>query len=190
MRPFLVPARKGPKESGTGEALTAKPIRTTFINHHFSPASSRPPLCTPSGACRNSFCGRNSLSPTAAELTVLGSESSKTMIQAGPSTGAGWGSGGGRLKVGISVLDYPRRKERLCGQRIPQPLSLVPFLCGHKKGTSNPANDYLPLLYTSLVFYATKISALWFCKTQPGHRLDRNKEGWTWTKKHLRCPIA
>jgi hypothetical protein len=26
IRPFLVPARKGPKESGTGEALTAKPI--------------------------------------------------------------------------------------------------------------------------------------------------------------------
>ena len=43
--PFLVPARKGPKESGTGEALTAKPIRTTFINHHFSPASSRRSCC-------------------------------------------------------------------------------------------------------------------------------------------------
>jgi len=50
-----------------------------------------------------------------------------------PSTGAGWGSGGGRLKVGPYMLDSQCANERLCGQRIPQPLSLVHFLCGHKK---------------------------------------------------------
>ena len=78
MRPFLVPARKGPKESGTGEALTAKPIRTTFINHHFSPASSRPPLCTPSGASRNIYYGHNNLSQTSAVRSVRNSVSTKT----------------------------------------------------------------------------------------------------------------
>ena len=32
-----------------------------------------------------------------------------------------------------NVLDNLRNYERLCGQRIPQTLSLVRFLCGHKK---------------------------------------------------------
>ena len=51
----------------------------------------------------------------------------------GPTTGAGWGPGGERLKAGMIMRDYLRSNERLCGQRIPQPLSLVRFLCGHKK---------------------------------------------------------
>ena len=48
-------------------------------------------------------------------------------------TGAGWGSGGGRLKVGISVPVCHRSSERLCGQHRPQPLSLVRFLCGSQE---------------------------------------------------------
>jgi len=34
---FLSSARKGRKEADVGEALTAKPIGTSFMNHHISP---------------------------------------------------------------------------------------------------------------------------------------------------------
>ena len=54
-------------------------------------------------------------------------------IRTQPSMGAGWGAGGGRLKVGLPMPDPHCSTERLCGQRIPQPLSLVRFLCGYKK---------------------------------------------------------
>ena len=38
---FLCSARKGRKEADIGEALTAKPIETSYMIPHFSPASSR-----------------------------------------------------------------------------------------------------------------------------------------------------
>ena len=47
--------------------------------------------------------------------------------------GAGWGSGGGWLEGEEEVLVKHSRNESLSGQRLPQPLSLVRFLCGHKK---------------------------------------------------------
>ena len=54
----LLASRKVTKEDGIGEALTAKPIAAACIVHHNTPASSRPPLCTPPGAGRKTFSNR------------------------------------------------------------------------------------------------------------------------------------
>jgi len=91
------------------------------------------PLCTPSGANREMSNDRYSLYLPDAALSIHSCNSPQKKTISGPMTGAGWGSGGGRLKTGLIMRDDLRSNERLCGQRIPQPLSLVHFLCGHKK---------------------------------------------------------
>ena len=73
--PFLDPARKGRKEAGIGEALTAKPIGGAEIILHVSPASSRPPLCTSPGTGRDPVYHFNSLSPTLAVISILSRKS-------------------------------------------------------------------------------------------------------------------
>ena len=47
--------------------------------------------------------------------------------------GPGGGLGGGRLKVGVEVLDTEAVTKGFAVSASPQPLSLVRFLCGHKK---------------------------------------------------------
>ena len=136
---FLRPCKKVTKENGIGEALTAKPVEAAFIDSHFSPASSRPPLCTPSGACRKNGCSRISLITTVQEIYNRVSKTKSN--QTGPPTGAGWGPGGGRLKGGIIVSVYLGNTERLCGQRLPQTPSLVRFLCGSQEMNTWQAFD-------------------------------------------------
>ena len=91
--------KKVTKENGIGEALTAKPIGAAFITPPFSPASSRPPLCTPSGAGRQTCCRRYLFG----QMDISSSVSVLKSIPTQPSTGAGWGSGGGRLKAGLPM---------------------------------------------------------------------------------------
>jgi len=49
-------------------------------------------------------------------------------IPAGSSTGAGWGPGGGRLKVGVVRPVYPRSNERLCRSAHPPDVFFGYFL--------------------------------------------------------------
>ena len=67
---FLQPCKKVTKEDGIGEALTAKPIGSAVCTSPFSPASSRPPLCTPSGAGRKTGISRISLSSVTANESI------------------------------------------------------------------------------------------------------------------------
>jgi len=90
------------------------------------------PLCTPSGTGRKTFSNRIYVVKPQKKNERRQSRYQKTTTTQ-LSMGAGWGSGGGRLKDGRKMLDSYCSNERLCGQRIPQPLSLVRFLCGHKK---------------------------------------------------------
>ena len=129
---FLVAEQESNQRSQHRGGADHEAYRNIFLILHVSPASSRPPLCTPSGTCRKYGCGRKNLNINT-QHRIHCWKSSITPIRSSLSTGAGWGPGGGRLKVGEEMLVQGSSNERLCGQRIPQPLSLVHFLCGHKK---------------------------------------------------------
>ena len=106
---FLSLNKKVSKELSIGEALTTKPIESAVISFHFSPASSRPPLCTPPGAGRKTYCNRfpkNDYIPA----TDGGREGV-------------WGEGGSRLGVkGRSIDAVPKD---LAVSASPQPLSFT-----------------------------------------------------------------
>ena len=126
---FLCPNKKVTKEIVIGEALTAKPIGHAFFSFHFSPASSRPTLCTPSGTGRQSCCSRYSFGADSYSNWFSILESIPTQ----PSTGAGWGSGGRvaqrrGCRVGIS------RKSRKTMRSTPPPSRLLWFVsCAENK---------------------------------------------------------
>ena len=118
------------KEVSIGEALTVKPVAAALISIRLTPASSRPPLCTPSGASRKTGCGRYLfLAADGYLLRCFDSGTDPIRSFDGGRVGV-WGRA---AQSRANVLDNLRNYERLCGQRIPQTLSLVRFLCGHKK---------------------------------------------------------
>ena len=146
MRTFLVPARKVPKESGIGEALTVKPIGAAFCNHHCTPSSSHPPLCTSPGPQRENCCSRLHEAAISNRITACYSKDlsrnvrfwmhfparrwgllqnrQRTSFRRGP----GGGLGGGRLKTGVERAKNRGSNERFCGQRLPTAAFFGSFL--------------------------------------------------------------
>ena len=137
---FSCIGKKSAKRSRHRGGADREAYRHIILIQLFSPASSRPHQCTSPGAGRKTGSNRIASHQKVQKLYTVKHRSHSRFL---PSCrrGPGGGSGGGRLKVGVEKPVSICSNERLCGQRLPRPLSLVTFLCGHKKVTRSPIGN-------------------------------------------------